>query len=1029
MKLPDLGVKNPVTTAMIFAGILLFGILAHRMLPRDVLPEIEMPVLTVVTVYPGASAGDVEKQVTEVLESTLAGTSNLVNITSQSKENVSFISLQFDWGSNLDEKANSTRDLLEFSQRYLPDEAQTPIVMRIDSDMFPVLVLGVNAVESYNDLGRIVDQDVSNALRRADGVGALLILGKIDKQIQVELDPYKLKAYNLSTSLITAALRAENINIPAGSMVVGHDDLAVTVPGEFTDIEQVKNTAVASLDGKTIYIKDIAIVKEGIRDRNEVARLDGLTGVGIFVQKQAGANTLEVVNAVREQIESIMPNLPPDVTIEELMDNSELVVFTLKNLTTTIFYVALFVIIVVIFFLRKLRSSLIIILTIPFSLIVAFIFMYLSGYSINIFSLMSLAIALGMVIDNAIVVFENISRHIENGVPPKQAAIFGTREMGSAITAATLTTIAVFFPLLFLEGIVGIMFRQLAIITAITLLASLFTALLLTPMLSSKIILTNDSHKKPNKLFMYIEKLFLWVENFYLITIKKAIKNRLIVIILALIIFGSSLLLTRLIGTDYIPDFDAGDLSAVVETRVGASTEETLKLTEKIENIFREEVHEIRSLYSLAGQSEEGVLSSVGFREGKNVTTVFARIVQPEERERTSEEIANVLRSRIAEIPEVEDYVVSGGSLLSAAVLGNIRPVELKIRGDNIEELNNLALQIQDSMMVSGYFSNVQSSVDRGKPELQINIDKSKAAMHGINTAMLSLQLRHSVYGLSAGTMSINDEDVELWVRYDKNYLTTSEDLNNVMINTLHGTQVPLGLVAQVEEGRGMLEIRRENQQRVVYLYATPRGVSLGEASEILNNKIRNIEVPDGVTLDFGGQLSEQADTFRSLYIMFAIGLLLVFMVMASQFESLKNPFIIIFTVPLSFTGVILAFYITGLTLSAVTFLGIIMLLGIVVNNGIVIVDYTNLLRARGLKVKDAVIEAGKNRLRPVLMTSFTTMLGMLPMALSRGVGSEIWSPLGVTMIGGLLISTMITLILIPVIYFYFNNKSKVVSG
>ncbi|MFW5793160.1 MAG: efflux RND transporter permease subunit [Bacteroidota bacterium] len=1022
MKLPTIGVRNPVMTIMVFLGLFVFGTIAYQILPRDVLPDIEMPVLTVVTVYPGASASDVEIKVTKVLETTLAGISNLENIKSQSKENVSFITLQFDWGSNLDEKANATRDLLEFSQRYLPDEAQRPVVMRINSDMFPVIIYGVNAVESYNNLGRIVDQDISNALGRADGVGALLVLGKINKQIHVELDPQKLKAYKLSLAQVVAAIKTENINIPAGSMLTGLDDLAVTIPGDFINIEELEKTPIASLTGKTVYLSDVAAISQGIRDKHEVARLEGESGIGIFVQKQAGANTLEVVNSVREQVEKIRENLPADVTIEELMDNSELVVYTLKNLTSTIMYVAIFVILVVIFFLRKWRSSLIIILTIPFSLIVAFIFMYLSSYSINIFSLMSLAIALGMVIDNAIVVFENISKHIEKGVPSKQAAIIGTREMGGAITAATLTTIAVFFPLLFLDGIVGIMFRQLAVITAITLLASLFAALTLTPMLSSVLIKNANDDNKKNKFFEYSEKIFLGMEKFYLKTLKAGLNNRIIVIALALAIFVGSLFLTKLIGTDYIPDFDAGDLSAVVETRIGASTEETIKLTKKIEAIFREEVPEIRSLYSLTGQSEEGILSSVGFKEGKNVTTVFARIVQAEDRDRSSAEIADVLRKRISELPEVEDYVVSGGSLLSAAVLGNVRPIELKIMGSNIEQLNDFAIQIQDSMEASGYFSNIQSTVDRGKPELQINVDRIKASSLGLNTAMLSMQLRQSLYGMSAGNMTINDEDVEIWVRYQKEFASSPEDIDNVMLSTLHGTQIPLGLVANVNEGRGMLEIRRENQQRVVYIKAEPMGISLGGASEILKEEIEKLSVSPDIQLEFGGQISEQTESFRSLYIMFVIGLLLVFMVMASQFESLKNPFIIIFTIPLSVTGVILAFYITGLTLSAVTFLGVIMLLGIVVNNGIVIVDYTNLLRARGLKVFDAVLEAGNSRLRPVLMTSFTTMLGMLPMALSKGVGSEIWSPLGVTIIGGMLVSTMITLILIPVIYSYFNK-------
>ncbi len=1025
MILPNTGVNRPVFTSMIFAGILLFGIIAWNLLPRDMLPEIEIPTLTVVTIYPGASAADVESEVTQPLEEVLAGVNNLREIFSQSKENVSFITLQFDWNTSLDDASGSVRDFLEFSRRELPAEASSPMIMRISSDMFPVLIYGVSAGKSSENLGAIIDDQVANTLKRAPGVGALVVMGKPQMEVVVHVDPVTLNAYNLSITQISQALQAGNMSIPAGNLVAGDDELSVAVPAGFGSLEDIENTVVTAWQGSVIRIKDIAVVERQLQETRETVRMSGDPAVGIFVQKQAGANILEVVEAVRHEMELLRPMLPDDVVVTELMDNSEMVTATLDNLFTTILFAGLFVVIVVVFFLRRFRSSLIVVLSIPFSLIVAFIFMYAWGFTINIFSLMSLAVAIGMVIDNAIVVLENISRHIEKGVPPRQAALFGTREMGPAIIAATLTTIAVFIPLVFLDGVVGIMFRQLAIITAITLLASLFTALMLTPMLASALLKPEQENRKNSRFWEFSEKFFLRLETHYSKWLLFSLAHRVWVVIIALVIFGGTLFLASRVGTDYIPEFDAGDLSVVAEIRVGASTEETLRLTARIEEIFREEIPEIRNLYSLTGQSDQGLLSSVGFKEGKNVTSVFARTVMPEDRSRSSAEMAERIRERVSEIPEIENFSVSGGSLISAAVLGNVRPVQVKISGNDLQELNAFARTLTDSLQQLPAFVNVENSVDKGKPELQLLVDKDRAAALGMNQAMISLQMRQSIYGQEAGSYDDDLESIPINIRYDPEYRSSREAIERVILNTLLGTQVPVSQVAQVAYESAAQEIQRENQQRVVFVSAEPYGLSLGEAADLVEDILAGTTVPDGIRVELGGQIKEQEESFGNLNAMFVIGLLLVFMVMASQFESLKHPFVILFTIPFSLTGVVLAFAVAGLSLSVVTFLGVIMLLGIVVNNGIVLVDYTNLLRKRGLSLMDALEQAGSSRLRPVLMTSFTTMLGMIPMVFSKGIGSEIWSPLAVTIIGGLFISTFITLILVPVVYLLMHRAEK----
>ena len=1025
MILPKTGVSRPVFTLMFFLALLLFGFISYLMLPKDVFPEIEMPALTVATVYPGASAEEVEEQVTVELEEVLAGTGDLRNMTSESRENVSFITLQFDWGTDLEEAVGAVRDFINFKEGELPEETEAPVVMRVDTDMFPVLIYGVNAAESYEDLGRIIDDNVINALNRAPGVGALLVMGEPTREVKIEIDPYKQKAYNLSINNIVQSLQAENITIPAGNIIAGESELSVTVPGDFQSLQNISNTLITVFDGKPVRLSNIASITLGLEDPNEIARVNARDGVSIFVMKQAGANTLEVVEGVREEMEDIKPILPDDVQIVELMDNSELVVFSIRNLFRAIFFAGIFVILVVFFFLREIKSSLVIILTIPFSLIVAFIYMYAAGFTVNIFSLLSLAIAIGMVIDNAIVVLENITRHIENGIPPKQAAIIGTREMSLAITAATITTIAIFLPLVFMSGIVGIIFRQLAVLTAITMLASLFTALFLTPMLCSKFLANFQKSRKKSAFYKISDQFFDSLEKFYSKILTFSVYHKTLVISIVALIFIISLVLTRFIGTDYIPEFDAGDVSARIETRIDASTDETLKITKKIEEIFKEEIPELRNVFSLTGQSEEGLLGTVGFREGKNVSTIFGRMVLPEERERTSEEVAEIIHQRIAEIPEVEVYSTTGGSLISAAIMGNIQPIEVKITGHDLEVINRLGTDIENRLANIEQLANVESTVDRGKPELRINIDKDKATAVGLSTAHASMQIRQSLYGADGGSINLEGERIPLNVRYPQEYRRGTAHLENIMLSTLTGDQVPLSLISDMEEGIGRLEIKREMRQRAVYVTVDNYGVSLGEAANIVEKELDKITLPDGVNLEIGGQVAEQEEAFEDMYLIFAIGLVLVFMVMASLFESFKNPFLIIFTIPLSIIGVILAFLVTGLTLSVVTFLGLIMLIGIVVNNGIVLVNYTDLLIAREVPFMEAVIQAARNRLRPVLMTSSTTILAMIPMALSTGMGSEIWSPLGITIIGGLIISTMVTLLLIPVLYVVFNKKKE----
>ena len=921
----------------------------------------------------------------------------------------------FQWESDITEAANNARDLIEIIKNDLPQGSQPPFIMKVNSSMLPVTALTISVEESYDEFGRLYDNIIAPRLRRIDGVGTVFLIANPEKQIIVEVDPSALIAYGVSIQQISATIGAQKISIPGGNVKVGTFDLSVKSPSLINTVEDLKELTLFSFNNKIIQLKDVASITEGYKEKDEIVRSKGKRSIAMFIQKQTGTNTLDTYKAIHQELFNMKPLLPPDVEIDEIFNTAEIIEVTLNNLGSTVWWGAVWVILVVFLFLRHIRSSLIIILSIPFSLIIAFIVIYVAGYTVNIFSLMSLVVAMGMVVDNAIVVLENITKHIEKGVRPREASIFATGEMGKAIIASTFTTIAVFLPMLFIGGIVGIMFQQLVVIIIATLIASLFTALTLTPMLSS--LLIKKQKEAPNKLYLFSENMFHWIENSYKKMLKWAIYHKLVTLLGALLLFAGSLSLIQFIGTDYLPDFDTGDVMIAIETEEGSSVAETERIAMEVETLVREHVPELVSTYIVAGQTEKGLLSSVGFPEGKNFATIGIRLTPPEKRNRNSKEIAFSLEDILASAPDVNKYRVTGGSLLSSIVLGNAKPIEIKLFGNNLEILAETAENIADEMRKASWLTGIETPSSQNKPELFVLIDKNKAASMGLTNLFVSLQIRQSLYGSEAGTISIQDEEKQIVIRYPEMYRNDISRLDDIVISGMTGKTVRLGDIASIESGSGYQEIAREGQQRVFTISAQPVNISLGDAGQGVEKIIQSIDIDSSVDVQMAGQLKEQSQSFENLSLALIIGIMLVFMIMASLFKSLLHPFIIIFSVPFTFTGVILAFLVSGLTLSVVTFTGLIMLMGIVVNNGIVLVDYINLLRARGLSISEAVQEAGRSRLRPVLMTSLTTILAMVPMAMNKTMGYEVWSPLGITMIGGLLVSTIITLIIVPVIY------------
>ncbi|MEA4997078.1 MAG: efflux RND transporter permease subunit [Petrimonas sp.] len=1022
MKLPEIGVKRPVATVMLFVAIIMLGLVSLKMLPLDIMPEMEFPSITIITIYPGASANEVEEQVTKPLETILSAAEHLSEIKSTSKENVSFIQLSYSWGSDVTSAANNARDLIELTKTKLPQAAHQPIIYKINSSMMPVLAYAVNAGVNYNGIENIVEEDIATVLRKVDGVGTVVYLGQPEREIKVSVNPQRLSAYGLSATQISTMLKADNISVPAGNINMGVYDFSVRVPGKFETVEEIGNTVLKAFNGQVIRLKDVAKVEDTFMEKEAFARNRTGEGVALMIQKQSGSNTVAVVNAVRAKMAEIQKTLPSDIQVHEIISTDEVVTQSVNNLTSSIWYALVFVTLVVLMFLREWKSSLIIFITMPVSLISAFIAMYAMGYTINIFSLMALVIAIGMVVDNAIVVLENITQHIEKGSKPKQAAIFGALEMGMAIAASTATTLVVFLPMLFMGGIVGIMFKQLAILTSVCLIVSLFTALTLTPMLSSKLLKEaprNGKKQHRSKFYAASEKVFTKIENGYKLLLGWVVFHKSLTIVIAFAVFVLTMIVGKNIGTDYIPDFDAGTVSVVFETEVGTSARQTDSISQQILQIMLEDIPEIanEAAVSIAGQTKTGALTTVGFKEGKNVGTVLCHLTPPDKRDRTAAEIAGAIRDRVESIPQIEKCRVQGGSALAAAVTGNKRPIEIIVSGNDFNQLNAVASDLQEKMQAEKAFTDVATTVDPGKLEVQVIVDKEKASQMALNTAMVGMQVRQNLYGAESGDFSEDGNDYGIVVQYAPEHRNEVNKLKEMQVSNLLGQQIPLSAIADIVESLGPLEIQRQSQQRYVKTTADLNGVSLGEATKTAQEIIDHTEIPDGISVEIGGQVNDQKSSFSSLFLIFFLGIALVYMVMAAQFESMKDPFIILFAIPFTLVGVILAFFVTGITLSVTTFIGLIMLVGIVVNNGIVLVDYTNMLRKRNYPLRDAVMEAGRSRLRPVLMTSLTTILGMLPMAVSNGMGREMYAPLGITIIGGLLVSTLVTLLLVPAMY------------
>lgn len=1025
MKIYETSVKKPITTSLIFIAIIVLGLFSLSKLSIDQFPEIEMNTAIVLVSYPGASAEDVENNVTKVMESALSTVSDLKKLKSTSKENTAIISVEFNWGTDLDAAVNDMRDKIEMVKSYLPDGCSNPMIMKISTDMMPITIISATADESTAALYKILDDGVANPLNRINGVGSVSISGAPQREIIVDCDPTKLEAYNLTVEQIGSVIAKENVSTPGGNIDIGSQTYSLRIEGEMKESSELDDIVVANYGGKSIFLKDIASVRDSVQEKAQESFVNGKKGAAIVVQKQTGANSVEVMKQIRKQLPKIQKDLPPDIQLQEVMNTTDNIENSIASLVETFVLACLFVVIVVLFFLGEWRATIIIMVTIPVALIASFIYLFITGNTINIISLSSISIALGMVVDDAIVVLENVTTHIERGSKPREAAIYGTNEVGVAVIATTLTLIAVFFPFTMMTGMAGIMFKQLGWMICIIMVVSTASALSLTPMMCS-LLLKREKDKTHSKLFTKIyspirrgldklddlyEKLLTW-----------AVRHKTVTICVATAIFVGSLLLGSSIGTDFIPASDNSHITGNLSLPAGANVDRTKEIAKRFQAKLEKDFPEVKQFtydVGVPGDDSDNSFAMMN-ASGSNYMSFRIKLTDVEKRKRDMFEIADELRKEIASYTEVEKFSVSAGG---QGGMTSGSTIDVEIFGYDFETTEKIAQTIKSEMEKIQGLKDVAIDRDEYVPQLQVDFDREKLALNGLNVATASTYVRNRMNGMTASVFREDGEEYKIKVRNDRSHRSSVEDIENILIYNTQGKAVRLSEVAKVVERQAPPSIKRQDRERIVKVSATLYGTTLDVAAAGIQSVIDKMDIPTEIGTKIGGSMEDQQESFSDMGMLLILILMLVYIVMAAQFESLRYPFIIMFSIPFAFVGFILSLFITGETINLMSLIGAIMLVGIVVKNGIVLVDYINLNRERGMGISQAVILGGKSRLRPVLMTSMTTILGMVPMSLGIGEGSELWQPMGIAIVGGLTVSTLVTLVIIPTVYCVFASR------
>ncbi len=1023
--LPAFSVRRPVTILMFTSVMVLLGGISFFRLPVDLMPEIQNPTLTVRTSYPGVASEEMENLVTRPLEASLSSAPGIYRISSTSAEGSSNIRLSFDWSVNLDEAANEVRTRIDRTRGVLPDDVEPPMIFKFDTTQFPIMFLAVSGDKDPRELRTLLEKDIQPRLERLPGVAAVDIRGGLRREIHVKPSLEKLRSYNLSVSQITNILRRENLNRPVGPVDEGKYEVLVRSQGEFENVDQIRNVVVASRGGIPIYLKDIAQIDDTHEEIRQIVRIDDKPGIRFSIRKQSGANTVTVAERVRQEIGTLQKSFP-GVTIRPIMDSSQFITQSIDNLRESAISGGILAILALLLFLRNFRSTIIVAASIPITVIGTFLLMYASGFTLNTMSFGALALGVGMIVDNAIVIIENVFRHREGGLTHEEAAISGTSEVTSALIASTLTSVAVFLPLVFLGGMSGIMFKQLAYIVGFSQLFSLMIGLTLVPVLCARYLRVRPPDEKRHpwmaKIISVSGAALDGLDERYQRAIRWSLNHRKTVIIGAVLLFAGSMSLIPFIGFEMMPETDENEVRVSIELPPGTKIDVTDDLAKRIEGIIRREVPEAEHLMSEVGGG--------GFMSGSTTHTadITVQLKTKSERKRSSQDIVNAIRPKLNLQPGM---MVRARSSSNNSMMRRMGPgssigerLAIEIRGHEMPVASDVAKRIKD--VIDGIPGITDSQISRreGMPEMLVTVDRAKAASLGINASDISDTLETVIGGRRASQFREDGEEYEILVRFSEDQRANLAQLSNITVLTPAGQAVPIGDLVKMQRREGPVSIERQDQERLVQVTAGYANRDLGSIMADVDRQLSGFPLPAGFSIKYGGEYEEQQKSFRELMFSLVLAILLVYMVMASEFESLRDPLIILFSIPLAAIGVCLALFLTETTFNMQAFIGMILLAGIAVNNAIVLIDYTILLRERDkLMLKHAVELAGRRRLRPILMTTITSILGLAPMALGIGEGAEVQAPMARVVIGGMLTSTLITLLFIPTIYTMIEER------
>ncbi|KGN82100.1 multidrug transporter AcrB [Porphyromonadaceae bacterium COT-184 OH4590] len=1029
-------INKPITTALIFVAVIVFGVFSYSRLPIDQFPKMDLPVVSVMTTYPGANGAEIETNVTKLLENSLNSVDGLKEITSQSKDNISVVALELNWGQNLDEALNDVRSALDMVSNKLPEGCSRPMIFKFSTSSMPIMGFAITAKESYSGLEKILEDNVVTVLNRIDGIGNISLSGVPERYIYIDLDQSKLDSYQLSVEQIGQAIGANNLNLASGTVKMGKEQYQLRVQSEYVESSEINNIVVANRFGKNIFVRDLAVVRDTIRDITLDERVNGENGVRMIVMKQTGANTVAIAEQVHKIMAQIAPTLPPDIKIQEIFDGSSDIRSSISGLSEAVFLAFVFVILVIMFFLGRWRATLIIILSIPISLISAFIYLFVVDSSINIISLSSLTIAVGIVVDDAIVVLENIMRHIQRGSRPREASIYATNEVWVSVIASTLVIVAVFLPLTMLGGQAGIMFKEMGWIVSIAISLSALVAIALTPMLSSLLLKSKKEFINERGEIEAVSVNASWYENsvmrwldaldrWYVNALRWVLAHKKITVLGAILIVVLSFapLFMGKIGFNFMAQQDTGQVNMTIELQRGTRVEESIKAARQIEADISTIAPEIELISTSTGSYDDAGFMALFSQTSNNIISMTVKLPEKSERDRSVFVIADLFRDYLENRPDVINSTVSTNSMMRG---GGNNNVAIEIYGYDFDATNRIAEEIRTKMKEVKGARDITVSRDEDRAELQIDFDKEKLAMSGLTSSQVSAAIRNRVNGYNAGFFKEDGDEYSIVVRLQEDFRNSITDIEQMTLPTPTGQFIKVGELAKVRELWAPPTIEHKRRQRVVTISITPSGTSLLELANASQEVIKTLDIPQGVLINVGGSYEDQMEMASDMSTLMLLIVLLVYIVMASQFESFSKPFLILLgSIPFSFAGAFLALFITGQELEMVGMLGLILLVGIVVKNGIVLVDFINLMRDRGYELNEAIAMSGESRLRPILMTAVTAILGMLPMALSTAEGSEMWKPLGIVVIGGLTFATVVTLFIVPVLYALMSRHGE----